>query len=241
MNEKPTYFVEKTYYNLDKSESVVIKIPHDTDFSRPPREVKRLGIWCSGGADSTALLYLLAKTIKDNDLDVYIQPMTVRRQRPWNPIKAAPVIEKVCEILDFDRMLPHEVYYPPLEDPNQTEWQEFMDRDRENYKNGVWHVLYDGLTSNPPESEMPYENLEEHRRGENIEKQLEAPARDHMRPLYQINKRFIADIYRQFDLTENLFPITWSCEGEADQTNDYTIPCDQCWWCWEREWAFDND
>mgnify|MGYP000161787311 CR=1 FL=1 len=95
MNEKPTYFVEKTYYNLDKSESVVIKIPHDTDFSRPPREVKRLGIWCSGGADSTALLYLLAKTIKDNDLDVYIQPMTVRRQRPWNPIKAKPVIDKV--------------------------------------------------------------------------------------------------------------------------------------------------
>ena len=37
MNEKPTYFVEQTYYNLDKSESVVIKIPHDTDFSYPPR------------------------------------------------------------------------------------------------------------------------------------------------------------------------------------------------------------
>ena len=176
----------------------------------------------------------MAKTIKDNDLDVYIQPMTVRRQRPWNPIKAKPVIDKVCEILDFDRMLPHEVYYPPLEDANQTEWQEFMDRDRENCKNGVWHVLYDGLTSNPPESEMPYENLEEHRRGENIEKQLEAPARDHMRPLYQINKRFIADIYKQFDLTENLLPITWSCEGEASQTEDYTIPCEKCWWCWER-------
>ena len=137
-------------------------------------------------------------------------------------------------------MLPHLVYYPPLEDPNQTEWQEFMDRDNENVKNGVWDVLYDGLTSNPPEDEMPYDNLEEHRRGENVEKILESPARDHMRPLYQINKRFIADVFRQFDLTETLFPMTWSCEGEADQTNDYTVPCGQCWWCWERKWAFEG-
>ena len=59
-----------------------------------------------------------------------------------------------------------------------------------------------------------------------------------MRPLYKINKRFIADIYRQFDLTENLFPMTWSCEGSKELTNDYTIPCEECWWCWEREWAF---
>ena len=98
MNENPTYFIEQPYYNLDKSESVILKIPHDTDYTNPPREVKRLGIWCSGGADSTALLYLLAKTIQDNDLDLYIQPMTVRRQRPWNPGKAK--IEKTVK-MDF--------------------------------------------------------------------------------------------------------------------------------------------
>ena len=103
------YLIEQEYFNLDKSESIIIKIPKDTPKTK---QVKKLGIWCSGGADSSALLYLLAKTIKDHKLDMYIQPMTVRRQRPWNPVKAAAVIQRVTEVLDFDNMLPHQVYFP---------------------------------------------------------------------------------------------------------------------------------
>ena len=59
---------------------------YDRDDRCEERAVKTLGIWCSGGADSSMLLYLLAKTIKDGNLDIKIQPLSVRRGRPFNPI-----------------------------------------------------------------------------------------------------------------------------------------------------------
>ena len=232
---EPAYFVEQPYYNLDNSESITIKIPKNT---RHTNNVKRLGIWCSGGCDSTSLLYLLAKTIQDHNLDLYIQPMSVRRQRPWNPVKASAVIQKVTEILNFDRMLPHQIYYPPKSDPHQTEWQEFQDKDKINKKTGVWHVLFDGLTSNPPADVQPYSNQEEHRRGDNIKKEIESVCGAHMRPLYLIDKRFVADIFRQFNLINSLLPVTWSCEGTVEASCNFTIHCEECWWCWERQWAF---
>ena len=90
--------VSAKYYNIDKTESVEIIIPSVVNNGR---KVKTLGIWCSGGADSSALLYLLCKEVIRNNLDVKIQPMSVRRQRPWNPIKATHVINKITEILNF--------------------------------------------------------------------------------------------------------------------------------------------
>ena len=50
--------IETQYYNVDKTESINITIP---EFVKNNKEVKTLGIWCSGGADSSALLYLLCK------------------------------------------------------------------------------------------------------------------------------------------------------------------------------------
>lgn len=229
------YLVEQEYFNLDKTDSITIKIPKDTI---KINQVKKLGIWCSGGADSSALLYLLAKTIKDHNLDMYIQPMTVRRQRPWNPVKAAAVIQRVNEILDFENMMPHLVYFPDRSDAHQTEWQEFQDRDEENQKNKVWDTLYDGLTSNPPDGVMPYSNQEEHRRGPDVEKELASPSGLHFRPFWQIDKQFIADIYREHNLINSLFPITWSCEGTIEASCNFTIHCETCWWCLERMWAF---
>ena len=229
------YLIEQEYFNLDKSESIIIKIPKDTVDTD---KLTKIGIWCSGGADSSALLYLLAKTIKDHKLDIAIQPMTVRRQRPWNPVKAAAVIHRVSDLLDFNQMLPHQVYFPNRADANQTEWQEFQDTDKENGENGTWDTLFDGLTSNPPEGVMPYSNHEEHRRGPDAEKVLASPSGLHFRPFWQIDKRFIADIYREHNLINSLFPITWSCEGTVEDSCNFTIHCEKCWWCIERIWAF---
>ena len=59
-----------------------------------------------------------------------------------------------------------------------------------------------------------------------------------MRPLYLIDKRFVADIFRQFNLINSLLPVTWSCEGTIEASCNFTVHCEECWWCWERQWAF---
>ena len=44
--------------------------------------IKVIGQWVSGGADSSLLAYLLCKKIRDENLDVKFQPLSVRRGRP---------------------------------------------------------------------------------------------------------------------------------------------------------------
>tara|TARA_Y100001937_G_scaffold127721_1_gene200865 strand:+ start:2690 stop:3394 length:705 start_codon:yes stop_codon:yes gene_type:complete len=228
--------ITTTYYNIDKSESIDIVIPSVVK----NKTVKTIGMWCSGGADSSALLYLLCKEIIKNNLDIKVQPMTVRRQRPWNPVKATHVINKITEILDFKNMKPHLIYYPDLKDEHQTEWQEFQDRNIQNENTGVWDVLYDGITSNPPEGAMPYDTDQKDRRDPNVDHELITKDGTSHRPFFNTDKKFVAEIYKQENLISNLLPLTWSCEGTFEQTNGYLTPCEDCWWCHERYWAFDR-
>ena len=58
-------------------------------------------------------------------------------------------------------------------------------------------------------------------------------------PFVNVNKKFVADIFRQEGLMEELYPITRSCVGGANQTNNFTEWCWQCFWCYEKAWAFD--
>ena len=240
---KWTTLIQTKYYNIDKTESIDLIIPRTVkdDQQVAGKQVDTLGIWCSGGADSSALLYLLCKEIKKNNLNLKVQPMTVRRQRPWNPVKATHVINKITEICEAQEIvLPHLIYYPDLKDEHQTEWQEFQDRNKENEETGVWDVLYDGITSNPPEGAMPYDTDQKDRRDPNVDHELITPDGCSHRPFFNTNKKFIADIYKQENLMSNLFPLTWSCEGTFEQTNGYLTPCEDCWWCHERYWAFNR-
>ena len=95
--------------------------------------------------------------------------MSVRRQRPWNPVKASNVINKVIELLDFKNMKDHIVYYPDLSDANQTELKEFTDRDKTNFETKTWDVLYDGITSNPPNGSMSHDTDQFDRRNPDVD------------------------------------------------------------------------
>ena len=37
---------------------------------------------------------------------------------------------------------------------------------------------------------------------------------------------------------KTLFPYTASCTGDAETTNNFTMPCGKCFWCYEKKWAF---
>ena len=45
-------------------------------------------------------------------------------------------------------------------------------------------------------------------------------------------------MYKEEGLMEDLFPMTRSCVGGPNQTKDFTAWCWQCFWCYEKAWAF---
>jgi len=59
------------------------------------------------------------------------------------------------------------------------------------------------------------------------------------KPWVNQSKRFIASIYKEEGLLYDLYPITRSCVGGPNQTNNFTEWCWQCFWCYEKAWAFD--
>ena len=68
-----------------------------------------------------------------------------------------------------------------------------------------------------------------------------------LQPFRNLNKKDTAKLYEEHDLMETLFPYTASCVDpqwrlsrlEAHSTGK-TIPCGHCYWCYEKEWAFEG-
>ena len=58
------------------------------------------------------------------------------------------------------------------------------------------------------------------------------------RPFMNVDKKFLAEIYRQEELMDTLFPLTESCVGFSNETNGFSEPCRICFWCVEKHWAF---
>ena len=120
-------FVEK--YDADE---MLQQLKHVSKNDHYQKKVETIGIWMSGGADSSLLTYVLAKKIKDENLKINIQPLSVRRGRGWNPIYAGHVIDFIEQNLNI-KMNNHIVYYPPMNDEHYREIQVFRDKDNENF------------------------------------------------------------------------------------------------------------
>jgi len=109
-------------------------------------------------------------------------------------------------------------------------------------------VRLDGMTRNPPSQEMKdlgfYDKAE--RRRDKEEPKVEEYRTDYDKKIlfiYQayanVDKKFVAGVYKDYDLMDTLFPLTRSCIGTAQQTDNFTKECHQCFWCDEKKWAFD--
>jgi len=60
------------------------------------------------------------------------------------------------------------------------------------------------------------------------------------KPFVNVNKKFVAGVFKENNLMKNLYPITRSCVGGKKQTNNFTEWCWQCFWCYEKDWAFNE-
>ncbi len=118
-------------------------------------------------------------------------------------------------------------------------------------------VRLDGMTSNPPiEVRMKFadEMKEAHPHIDftdfEIKRTQGEPRRDYYsdrteflynvyQPFISVDKKFVADIYKQEGLMDSMYPMTRSCVGGAAHTNNFTEWCWRCFWCYEKKWAFD--
>ena len=61
-------------------------------------------------------------------------------------------------------------------------------------------------------------------------------------PYLHVDKRFVAGVYKEHGLMKELYPMTKSCAWGPESGNEnYPEPCGRCFWCNEKEWAFENN
>ena len=122
--------------------------------------------------------------------------------------------------------------------------------EQKSFNNKQFGMLVGGITMNPPVEDMESDwrppgwkhpkgpRYEPRRSKEHKPLPTPNPGYSHYHPFVNVDKSFVAGLYEQEGLMDTLYPMTESCTGFAYQTNWFTEPCKQCFWCWEKYWAF---
>ena len=187
-----------------------------------------VGVLVSGGADSAMLLYLLMKYHADQ---IYIFTLASSLKNNVNAKHTIDVISK-CSELTGNENFEHIMSYCYTQTPN-----ELFRKTSEYLKNGTVNWVYTGVTKNPPKSvtrEFHDETTESQERDPNVERPVILEDKKYITPFTNIDKKGLADLYKQHNLTDTLFPLTRSCESLEYLTEH----CETCWWCEERKWGF---
>lgn len=240
------------------------------------RNCTKLAVGISGGADSTSLLYLLGRLIKDEGLNITLTPHTfLHHGKPWNPAVAKRAAEKVQELLGvtFEEHVFKD--FGP-QGPTQEIKQVFVDkfnlftRELTTGPTKQFDRYYGATTANPN-----FGVLREHPDCDTarnvayfeptispdglISVNVNQTASPNMSPYKYVDKKMTATVYVTYGLGESLLPYTRSCELLAEQTKNFQHNCSTanfqhnnakdngsgkdyyvCWWCQEREWAFEG-
>ena len=261
----------KTYTDED-GQSVYVSfrpLPPGRDFG--PKElqdqetpIRNIGVWCSGGADSTSAIYLIARTIKELGVDVQVIPHTFRHYvKPWNAAVAQRVINELRKLPECEGAIGEHVFVD-LGDTSQKELHNlaFKNFNLTKISAGEIDYFYGATTLNPPPEAGAVAISEDRAKDRDADQNTHSENnKNNVTPvmsLYKlVDKRFTAWVYKEFAL-ENIIPLTRSCELTFDQTayfqeNCYSLgdvmrdslPWFQknyrdyhCWWCQERDWAF---
>lgn len=205
---------------------------------------KGLLIQVSGGLDSALLLYLTAKTIKERNLDLEIQPLSIEVPTKAKTLTTArAVIAKVTELLDFKNMRPGAEFHVPVDEAVNPNKDRFFERTVLQFiKSGEVQFEYNGNTKNPPYEVRRHFSFDEDGR----EKGRDARTTiyngiESASPHAMVDKQDIISLYKRYDLLEELAPLTLSCDENMENIIKYnmSIPCGKCWWCQERAWGFE--
>ena len=203
----------------------------------------RTSIWISlsGGTDTAALFYLVAKYIYDNNLDVKVTPWCcVDVTRPGNDKIATSIANAVKARIPIDIEDPIFRYFekePGGDKPSLT--RPFYEEMRSS---GLYDCYIDALSASPTIKDMKsypgfleaFERVWPENRlpGQNLPTTYWDNDFLTFKPYINKDKKFIAEIYEKEDLMDDVFPLTQSCVGRG------ITPCMNCFWCYEKHWAF---
>mgnify|MGYP005991278807 FL=1 len=220
----------------------------------------------SGGADSAILLYMICDTYEKAETQLNLWPITViHGVRNWQSYHAQQVLDYMMEKFPDVNWKTHEVIkcMDPGGKPNNKNANNYVD-DQESLIDKVVAeyagsaAVFNGVTANPPEEigqkywgsskvfgKKVWDVREKHRDWKFIadRKPIEddsARKLVHVNPFIQHHKGHVAKLYYDYGLIDDLLPLTRSCEGWDYMTANYSKTCGECWWCMEREWAFED-
>ena len=229
----------------------------EEDFPNGPPEQIFLGL--SGGLDSSALLYLICENFPEIEIFPYAGNDA---NHPMDFVNAINVRQYLQE--KFPNVKIHDHYMFKF-DADQEPWVSKAEAlTAEGKKPGfasirglaktlvMNHMINEyldnnipdairvsGMTSNPPNDVMENGNFFEiaarrRDKGQNL------PVFNGRvyQPLINVDKKFIAGIYEEFSLMDDLFYLTGSCVGSPEKQDWGVRGCGECFWCKEKEWAF---
>jgi len=194
-----------------------------------------VGICCSGGADSSLILYML---MLNHTKKIHIFTIASNFKKRKTVRISSNVIDK-CIDLTGNNNIEHHISFVEKQNINNLfiKPKEYLNRDIIKY-------VYTGITANPPEKVLNSfkTQMDIKDRVDRDSSLKEVMINNFYMPFRNINKQKLAEIYNHYNLIDRLFPVTRSCEW----TNDYNSidpgygHCGKCWWCEERKWGFQH-
>lgn len=193
-----------------------------------------LGLSFSGGADSAVLLYILLSSMTEK-LHLY-SFYSEKKAHIAEPITDR-VLKKCMELTGNNNVVHHKEYIKeqtPMLVHNML--KSYILRD------GL-SKMYNGISKFPPDdiiSEFQEdirsddEYVYQRRKNTAVYTLYFGEQQAFYRPLANMDKKDVADLYRKLDIETQLFPLTRSCETVSSPEHH----CGRCFWCEERHWGF---
>ena len=219
---------------------------------------KKLSVSLSGGADSAILFYHACDVLSDKTFLVWSGYDT---RRPDSILYAMEVYQFVKNSYPNVDILPHHTFkYTTETSKFQTseKWDSkkdpksvaHHDEEVKLWNKHKFDLTLNGMTCNPPEEAIKKFKMDVDTGHGVIEPRRSVRDRpkwllDGFRPLYspfvQEDKSYVKMMYEKYGVLDTLFPLTASCIGFPDETDNGQKPCRNCVWCKERLWAFGEE
>jgi 7-cyano-7-deazaguanine synthase in queuosine biosynthesis len=183
------------------------------------QDAKKIGVLCSGGVDSTILLYLLYKQYINSDLQIIT--FTTKTFAPEEMECITNVFSWIEEKFKFN-LQNYIIKQGWIRDMVSDILQVY----RTDYVlTGCNKVIWDENEFTPT-VHLPYDTPPV--RGKPLNEK-------HLRPFIDMDKIEVTKLYLDNDILDLLY-LTRSC----GHTSGYTEPCGGCYFCVERKWAMNK-